>query len=45
MMNTYQDLLALAEEESQASGADVNTALKEILHYDILYALSQSPLV
>jgi len=44
MMNTYQDLLALAEQEARNTGIDINTALKEILHYDILYALSQSPL-
>lgn len=44
MMNTYQDLLALAEQESRNTGIDINTTLKEILHYDILYALSQSPL-
>ncbi|GMR15193.1 MAG: nucleotidyl transferase AbiEii/AbiGii toxin family protein [Gammaproteobacteria bacterium] len=44
MMNTYQDLLALAEREARNTGIDINTSLKEILHYDILYALSQSPL-
>lgn len=44
MMSTYQDLLALAEQEAHKTGIDINTALKEILHYDILYALSQSPL-
>ncbi len=44
MMNTYQDLLALAEQENRVTGIDINTTLKEILHYDILYALSQSPL-
>ncbi len=43
-MNNYQDLVALAEGEARSTGIDINTALKEILHYDILYAVSQSPL-
>lgn len=43
-MNNYQDLLKIAEEESRIKGVDMNTALKEILHYDILYALSESKL-
>jgi predicted nucleotidyltransferase component of viral defense system len=43
-MNNYQDLLAIAAEESRTKGVDMNTALKEILHYDILYALSESKL-
>lgn len=43
-MNNYQDLLKIAEEEARTKGVDMNTALKEILHYDILYALSESKL-
>ena len=43
-MNNYHDLLALAEQENRITGIDINTALKEILHYDILFAISQSPL-
>lgn len=42
MLNEYSDLLAIAEAEAANAGVDVNTALKEILHYDILFALSES---
>lgn len=44
MHNSYTDLMAIAEEEAERVGVDINTALKEILHYDILHALSDSSL-
>jgi predicted nucleotidyltransferase component of viral defense system len=43
-VNQFSDLLAIAKNEAQRTGVDVNTALKEILHYDILYAISESSL-
>lgn len=44
MLNTYTDLLSIAENEARLMGANVNVALKEVLHYDILFALSESSL-
>lgn len=41
-MNTLHNLLKIAEAEARRTGVDVNTALKEILHYDILFAISES---
>lgn len=42
MLNQYSDLLEIANHEAATTGIDVNTSLKEILHYDILYALGES---
>lgn len=41
-MNNYSDLIEIAKKEHEKTGGDVGAIIKEILHYDILHALSQS---
>ncbi len=42
MFTSKNELLRLAEEIAAGQGAPVNTVIKELLHYEILYALSES---
>lgn len=42
MLNSYADLMAIATAEKNAAGVDLNAALKEILHYDILFAVANA---